>query len=304
MPLAIVHGFVRNQGDGWSQTMTYLGQFLDECALLPAEEVEARPDHHEVFLGRTRQLALRTAELHRALATETDDVAFRAEPVSETDLANWSRRLAHEADTALATLGAHLGNLDAEARADGEFLLARRGEIMERIGAQMPARVEAYKTRIHGDYHLGQVLVAQQDFYIIDFEGEPRKTPEERREKQLPLRDIAGLLRSLDYAAWAALTRVTQDHPHRRDLLRNQALAWRDQVSAAFLDAYREAIRGCRSHPQDEAVVRSLLVAFMMEKAFYEIQYELANRPSWVAIPLSGAMSFLFPEFVRTPHAS
>jgi maltose alpha-D-glucosyltransferase/alpha-amylase len=284
--------------------MTYLGQFLDECALLPVEEVGTQSDRHEVFLARTRQLALRTAEMHRALATDTENAAFSPEPVTKDDVAAWSSRVTHEADAALSSLGSRLADLEPAARADAEFLLAHRQEIFARIARQTLAQVDAVKTRIHGDLHLGQVLVAQQDFYIIDFEGEPRKSLEERREKHLPLKDVAGLLRSLDYAAWAALTRVIQDHPHRRDLLRSQALAWRDQVSAAFLDAYRETIRGCPSHPRDDDAARGLLKAFMVEKAFYELRYEIASRPSWVAIPLAGARSLLFPEFVRTSHAA
>ncbi len=301
-PLAVVHAFVRNQGDGWSQTLTYLGQFLDECTLLPPEEEAQLANRHTVYLDRVRQLGLRTAELHRALATETADPAFQGEAVTPEDVQRWSDLVLAEGEKALAALEEGMGGLDAEAQQSAKFLLTNREEIFRRIAGHVPERVDAIRTRLHGDFHLGQVLVAQQDFFIIDFEGEPRKTPAERRLKHLPLRDVAGLLRSFDYAAWASLPRVTQDHPHRRELLERQALMWRDQASAAFLTAYGDAIQGCPSHPRDEAVVRSLLTLFMVEKIFYEVQYEISNRPSWVGIPLLGAMTFLFPESPQGGH--
>jgi maltose alpha-D-glucosyltransferase/alpha-amylase len=295
IPLAVVHGYVRNQGDGWSLTLTYLGQFLDECALLPTEEVEARSAQHTLYLDRVRQLGRRTAELHRALASETDDPAFRPEPMTAEDLRAWRSGAEAEARAALNTLQAGVGNLDEPARADAERLLAGRDEILRRIAAQAAQQVDAVKTRVHGDYHLGQVLVVQQDFMIIDFEGEPRKTAEERRRKQSPLRDVAGMLRSFDYAAWAALPRVVQDHPQRRDFLQRQVLAWRDQTTSAFLDAYEQAIAGCACYPANQAAARRLLSLFMIEKIFYELQYELASRPAWVGIPIRGAMAFLLP---------
>jgi maltose alpha-D-glucosyltransferase/alpha-amylase len=302
-PLAVVHAFVRNQGDGWSQTLTYLGQFLDECALLPTEEVEARTAEHTLYLDRVRQLGRRTAELHRALASDSDDPVFRPEPISAAELQAWRDGALHEAEAAFRALAASLAQLDEPARTNANQLLAGREEVLRRVAAQAPGAAEAVKTRIHGDYHLGQVLVIQQDFMIIDFEGEPRKNAEERRRKQSPLRDVAGMLRSFDYAAWAALPRVVQDHPQRRDFLQRQALAWRDLATAAFLDSYQQAIAGCRSYPADPEVARQLLSLFMIEKIFYELQYELASRPAWVGIPILGAMAFLLPRALDGGHA-
>jgi maltose alpha-D-glucosyltransferase/alpha-amylase len=302
-PLAIVHGFVRNQGDGWSQTLTYLGQFLDECALLPTEEVEATSAAHTLYLDRVRQLGRRTAELHRALCSDSDDPAFRPEPVSAAELQAWRDGAVHEAEAAFRALTAGLGHLEEPARTNANQLLAGRDEVLRRVAAQAPSQVDAVKTRIHGDYHLGQVLVIQQDFMIIDFEGEPRKNAEERRRKQSPLRDVAGMLRSFDYAAWAALPRVVQDHAQRREFLQRQALAWRDKATAAFLDSYQQAIAGCPAYPADPEVARQLLSLFMIEKIFYELQYELASRPAWVGIPIVGAMAFLLPGALDRGHA-
>jgi maltose alpha-D-glucosyltransferase/alpha-amylase len=150
------------------------------------------------------------------------------------------------------------------------------------------------KTRYHGDYHLGQVVIAQNDYYILDFEGEPRRPLAERRGKHTPLKDVAGMLRSFDYAAWAALDHQTKDHPERRALLRPHVQAWRDQAGAVFLAGYRETLAGTACYPTEEAAAQGLLRLAMLEKLFYEIGYELANRPGWVWIPLAGANELLF----------
>jgi maltose alpha-D-glucosyltransferase / alpha-amylase len=136
--------------------------------------------------------------------------------------------------------------------------------------------------------------VAQNDFYILDFEGEPRRPLAERRTKHSPLKDVAGMLRSFDYAARAALDHESKGHPERRALLRPHVLAWRDQVSAAFLAGYRETLAGSACYPAEEPAAKSLLKIAMLEKLFYEIGYELANRPAWVWIPLAGAHELLF----------
>ena len=160
----------------------------------------------------------------------------------------------------------------------------RRKEVdalLDRLGSMRP---HGTKTRIHGDYHLGQVLVAQADIYIIDFEGEPRRSLEERRAKSSPLRDVAGMLRSFDYAAFAALDRVTAkgiESPRAEAL----AWRWRDRSAARFLEAYAEATDGAGQDP--------LLSLFLAQKAFYEIGYEAANRPAWLSIPVRGVLDLL-----------
>jgi trehalose synthase-fused probable maltokinase len=138
----------------------------------------------------------------------------------------------------------------------------------------MPAKVDAKRTRVHGDYHLGQVLIASDDVFIIDFEGEPMRPLTERRDKHLPLRDVSGMLRSFQYAA-ASVTRAVRA----------------DEKSAAKLHA--QAIRGCPSFPADLAQATDLLRLFVIEKALYEIGYEIANRPDWTDIPLAGVLAIV-----------
>ena len=164
---------------------------------------------------------------------------------------------------------------------------------MNCIDALAEEPVAAVKTRIHGDYHLGQVLVAQNDWYIIDFEGEPAKTPAQRRAKHSPLRDLAGMLRSFDYAAWAAVRHVAATTGTVADATVEQAVAWRNETFDAFMAGYRELNTEIPSYPADEREATRLLQLFTLEKACYELAYEAANRPDWIAIPIKGITAIL-----------
>jgi len=294
--LALVQGFVANQGDAWSQRLDHLSQFLEHCLLQPAEEIEAELDaDHAVETMTMGILGRRTAELHRALATPSGDAAFEPEPITATDLAAWTRELREEAQASLDQL-ARAAAGDAPGATGSEraaALLAARARILRRIDGLLPAQVDGLKTRFHGDYHLGQVLVVEDDFIIIDFEGEPERAPEERRRKLSPLKDVAGMLRSFDYAAEAALARVTVDRAHERERLVPFARDWERRVREAFLAGYREAAEGAGFLPHEEAALDALLSLYTWQKAFYELRYELAQRPEWVAVPLAGLAALL-----------
>ncbi|HEY7157435.1 MAG TPA: hypothetical protein VH575_26005, partial [Gemmataceae bacterium] len=151
----------------------------------------------------------------------------------------------------------------------------------------------AAKIRCHGDYHLGQVLRVENDYIILDFEGEPARPVRERRAKQSPLKDVAGMLRSYHYAAYAGLFAFTQSHPEDFVRLEPGAELWFQWVSAAFLREYRAAAVGAGFLPDDSAWFAALLDAFMLEKALYELHYELNHRPDWVRIPLRGILALL-----------
>jgi trehalose synthase-fused probable maltokinase len=152
----------------------------------------------------------------------------------------------------------------------------------------MPAKVDVKRTRVHGDYHLGQILVAEDDVFIIDFEGEPMRPLAERRGKHLPLRDVAGMLRSFQYAAASAARAPRADEDA---VARLEPCAGR--MSATFLAAYAQAIRGCPSFPADLGQATDLLRLFLIEKALYEIGYELAHRPDWADIPLAAVLAIV-----------
>ena len=295
--LAAVFGFARNQGDGWVYTTEYLQRTLDELRLRAAAEhpetAPAQAEPHGFYLEQARVLGQRTAELHRALATPTADPAFAAEPIGAADLKGWQRAVRRQADAAFKALRQALPRLDEAQRAQVQALLARREACFARIDELTETPVGAAKTRVHGDYHLGQVLVAQNDFYILDFEGEPARPLAERRAKSSPLKDVAGMLRSFDYAAWAAVMTLTELHAGSGEVVRSLAETWRAATEAAFLGAYRETIAGCPSYPEDEAQAARLLDLFLLEKALYEICYEAANRPHWLRIPLEGVTGLL-----------
>jgi maltose alpha-D-glucosyltransferase/alpha-amylase len=306
--LAVLHQYIPNEGSGWDYAIAYLRRFIDDALTRPvaAEATVAAPPPgdaaavesatHGGFLAIMATLGKRTAELHAALAKTTGDAAFDPEPFTADDLARLRTRLREEADTTIAAVRERLDALPADVRAGAQRLIERRDPLLARIDALVPARIDAAKTRYHGDYHLGQVLINQHDFIIVDFEGEPSRSLEERRAKHSPLRDVAGMLRSFGYAAAVALRQAT---PPAADRARVEAplAQWQTQTARAFLDAYTQTATGIASHPADPAAAGGLIALFTLEKALYELRYELANRPDWVAIPLAAVLQ----NIDRTP---
>ena len=294
--LMIVQAFVRNQGDGWTYTLDQLVRYLDEIRLGgSAADTPAGDSTEEMafYLSLAGTLGQRTAELHRALAVESGDPAFEPEPVTEEDTGRWVEDAKAQADRAFASLEQASAKLTGEDHDEVEALLARRQECLDLIGSLIAGGVTASKTRYHGDYHLGQVLKAQNDWFIIDFEGEPAKSLDQRRAKHSPLKDVAGMLRSFNYAAWAAVKRVEDLQADAGPKVLGSALEWEQRSSDAFLSAYHDAIAGCSSYPADQDVAKRLLDLFTLEKALYEIAYESANRPAWLGIPIKGVTGIL-----------
>lgn len=272
--LSVLQAFVPNTGDGWSWMLDRL----------------ARSESHEEATVWLDRLGRRTAEMHRAFATDTADPAFRPDPVASEDLGAWvgaAEAMARRALDGLVTARERLGS---EARGLAEDLLARSDALFQRLRTALAQAPDFAKTRHHGDYHLGQVLVTDGDAVIVDFEGEPMRPLEERRAKHAALRDVAGMLRSLAYAAAAAARTLPEDE---RDAAQGRLSAWEAEASRAYLDAYLEAARGGVFLSADRAAAERVLRFFMLEKALYEVVYELANRPDWVAIPLRGVLALL-----------
>jgi maltose alpha-D-glucosyltransferase/alpha-amylase len=284
--LMLVQGFVRNQGDAWGWTLDWLSR--------AADQPEDGNDALAGYLAFIAALGKRLGELHAVLARRCDDPAFAPEEAGTADRTSWAAGAIAQLDPALALLrdAQELSEEDAAlrdsvlARADGLRAAARR------LAASADG---ALKTRVHGDFHLGQVLVAQGDAVIVDFEGEPARTLEERRAKGSPLRDVAGLLRSLDYAAGAAAGQLSSAPAERRDAL---LARFRQEAGAAFLTAYREAEAAAPVRWAPEATTDALIDLFTLEKAAYEVRYEAANRPGWLPIPLRG-LAALADRLVR-----
>jgi maltose alpha-D-glucosyltransferase/alpha-amylase len=294
MTLALLQGYVENQGDCWSYTLDYLGRFLEEChtATLP---LAAPAQVHAAYLVLIHTLGQRTGELHNALGETTGDSAFDPEPVTETDLTDWVLQVQAEAEATLDLLELREDGLAETARETAQILLMQRKALADRLQACISGQIKAVKTRYHGDYHLGQVLLTQNDFVITDFEGEPARPFAERRHKHSPLRDVAGMLRSFNYASHIAFAHATVERP--ADLAKFEPLVcdWEVEVGRVFIAAYEEAVRTSSLFATD-ASQRGLLDLFLLEKALYEVRYELDNRPDWVIIPLRGILSLLQPE--------
>jgi maltose alpha-D-glucosyltransferase/alpha-amylase len=298
--LGVLFAFVRNQDSAWPQAINYLTRYLDEELLMtspaagPTEPPTPEASAHPMYLERAGQLGRRTAELHQALCPEaTDDPAFAPEPIAAEDLAQWREAAVASARAMLGNLARRRKGLPESAESLADRLLQRREELPRRLVDLLPATVDAVKTRLHGDYHLGQVLAVKNDFSIIDFEGEPMRTLAERRQKGSPLRDVAGMLRSYAYVAAAAVRQMGEIQPATMPVLQQRGEDWLRQVTAAFWDGYQGAAAGMRSLPAASAVTNALLKFFMLEKAIYEVEYELAHRPAWITVPLSGVLAMI-----------
>jgi maltose alpha-D-glucosyltransferase/alpha-amylase len=183
----------------------------------------------------------------------------------------------------------------------GRRLAAHRGAIVAYIESAWNASFDGIKIRHHGDLHLGQILIAKDDVYFLDFEGEPRRSLEERRRKAPPARDVAGFLRSIDYAASAAIDRAPNLKPEESAALAQQIRGWADNLADAYWESYRETLGDARLWPADQDQSKRLLDLFLLEKAFYEIEYEITNRPAWAHIPLEATLRILEQRGVISP---
>ena len=293
MTLAMLQGYVRNQGDCWGYTLDYLDRFLEECRA--AREAPRTPTEvHGAYLVLMRTLGKRTGELHKALAIPSGDPAFDAEPVEHHDLVTWMKQAQAEVATTLDMLDHRCETLDEAVRTEAKVLLARRHELVERIEAYVPAKVEAAKIRYHGNYHLGQLLLKKNNFVIINFDGDLALPFAERCQKHSPLKDVASMLRSFNDAVNTALARISTERPEDFATLEPFGRGWEAIVGQTFVDAYAETVRGSGLYASWQAV-HGLLDLFLLEKALYELRYELDNRPDWVRIPLRGILKLLGP---------
>jgi len=278
--VAIAQAYVFNQGDGWQWTIDRLARAVDEGATPFAGSGEDGLGQYMVF---ARQTGRRIGQMHRLLAEPTDNPAFAAETVTAPRAAAIGTRILAQLDSALI---AAKSARDSEAAALARELAARRNALSSVIAERAAGAAGQVRTRIHGDLHLGQILVVGEDVQIIDFEGEPTKPLEERRRKALPLRDLAGMMRSFDYAA-SQVERQAKQAGGGEGVARAASILtdFRNRAAAALLDGYAEA---CGQPVSREGL--ALLELLKLEKAVYEICYEAANRPDWLIVPLKGAL--------------
>jgi len=285
--LMLAQAFVRNQGDGWGWTLDFLARAVEEIAVTAAE----REDEEDVFTeyaGFASAVGKRLAELHAVLAQPSDQPEFAPEEADDDMLRGWAESASEQLDMAFALLHEMHTWPDDATHALAESLLSRAQALHDAALRLAREGRGALRTRVHGDFHLGQVLVVQGDACIIDFEGEPARPMEQRRAKSCPLRDVAGLLRSFDYAAAAAAggrTATSAQTDERRVGLLER---FRHDAAGRFLRAYREVLNNTDRRWVPQMAEAPLLDLLLMEKAAYEIRYEAANRPTWLAIPLRG----------------
>ena len=305
--LGIVQDFVANQGDAWSFTLNQASSYLEHVQARRIDIGEAPAVTQSlmeltnqeiplllqeliggVYLEMARLIGKRTGEMHLALATEPDDYRFSPEPFSLL----YQRSLYHSMRTltrrVFDLLNKNLPSMSPPIKARAETVAPMEKEILSRFSKLFSKKIPAVKTRIHGDYHLGQILYTGNDFIIIDFEGEPARSIGERRLKRSPFRDVAGMIRSFHYPTYSILFSKKTFSPEEVTALEPWAECWYKYVAATFLRSYLQTVKGASFIPSGNEDLELLLNAYLMEKAIYEVAYELNNRPDWVTIPLKG----------------
>jgi maltose alpha-D-glucosyltransferase/alpha-amylase len=306
--LGLLEGLVENEGDAWKWTIEELERYYEACAptAFPEEATVSEDlvtlsetplsqlarDHVGLYLESAATLGRRTGQLHRALATPTDDPAFQSEPLTEQNLQQLLDSWREQAVDVFNVLKENVSRLPDDAVEQAALVLGRRREFLSRLRLPAAEAGQGMRIRIHGDYHLGQILRVKTDFMILDFEGEPSRPLAERRAKQSPLKDVAGMLRSFSYAAYATLMNWSARRGEDAARLEPWARLWERSAAAEFLRGYREATAGADFLPADPVVFRRMLGGFRLSKALYEVLYELNNRPAWVRVPLMGILSF------------
>jgi maltose alpha-D-glucosyltransferase/alpha-amylase len=288
--VGIVHAFVENQGDAWTVSSAYLDRFVDEQRLLPAS---GKSEQQTPYLRYMSQTGRRVAEMHVALAASSELPDFIPEPIRSEDTKRWIGEVMARAERVFEALKQRREAVREADRPLVDEMLAQRAGLRARLSALLPRNIDGLKIRHHGDFHLGQMLIVKDDIFIIDFEGEPRRPLEERRRKAPAARDAAGLIRSIDYSVTAALERALTVAGDEQGKLAAALSDWRDRATEAFLAGYREAMTDHRLWPADPHAAADLLNFFLLEKAFYEIEYELAYRPDWLRVPLLGMLRIL-----------
>jgi maltose alpha-D-glucosyltransferase / alpha-amylase len=298
--LCLLQSAIANEGDAWTLTLDAVGRFYERVLTRKADlQNQATPPGPllEELIGgiypeKAKLIGRRTGELHRALALRADERAFAPEQFNAMAQRSVYQNMRASLRRNFALLEKKMPSLPDAFRDEAAQVLASEKQILAQEQRLLDRRVNATKIRIHGDYHLGQVLYTGKDFIILDFEGEPARPLSERKLKRSALRDVAGMMRSFQYAAYSALWQPAmraEDVP----FLERWADLWYRQMSSVFLQSYLAATAGADFIPPDAKDFQVLLEAYLLDKAVYEVGYELNNRPAWVVIPIRGIKHIL-----------
>jgi maltose alpha-D-glucosyltransferase/alpha-amylase len=307
MTLGILQQLVRNSGDAWHYTLDTLGRFFEAAMVRRPDLGEPPlPDGIGIFeaahldppqlaketmadyLERAKLLGCRTAELHLALASDTEDPAFAPEPIT-----SFYQRSLYQTMRSITVQNFRLLRNLRETIPEAVQILDLEGEAVRKLQRLLQLKISATRIRCHGDYHLGQVLYTGKDFVIIDFEGEPARPLSERRIKRSPLQDVAGMLRSLNYAAYGTLYSHHSGLAADPSVLQPWADFWYLWAAGAYLGSYLKVAEGANFIPRASRDTKVLLETFLLGKALYELGYEANNRPDWIKIPIHGVLALV-----------
>ena len=296
--LALIQSAIANEGDAWKFTLYEVGSYYERVLSRKADlDGTGSAQLVQELIGgvypeKARLLGQRTGELHRALASESDDPAFAPEPFNALAQRSVVQSMRASSRRAFELLRKKIDDLPDAFRTEAEEVLAAENQILAQERRLLEQRSAAHKIRIHGDFHLGQALHTGRDFIFLDFEGEPARPLGERKLKRSPLRDVAGMMRSFQYAAYSALWQPAM-RPEDVPFLERWADVWYREISSTFLQSYLAATSDAPFIPRNEADLQIALEAYLLDKAVYEIGYELNHRPDWVVIPIRGIKHIL-----------
>lgn len=301
---------VINQGDAWKYFTNEFKEFLKRAIELEyhtkplpikphtlALTLEQTPTELRQIMGeeiynKATLLGRRTAEMHLALGTESKNSDFEPEAIDEIFQKQLLQNIIHLVDTRFSMLEANIEKIDGKLRDDAIDMISRKDRVKKFFTNVLSREMKGERIRIHGDYHLGQVLMSNSDFFILDFEGEPDKLHFERRLKYPPLKDVAGMMRSFRYAAYSVIFSEYASQPLQLERLMAVADVWYHYVSRYYLGEYIKHTAGSNILPNEEKI-NDLLQVYSFKKAIYELGYEINNRPEWTVIPLQSLVKFV-----------
>jgi maltose alpha-D-glucosyltransferase/alpha-amylase len=300
MVVGLLQSAISSEGDAWRMTLDAVGRYYERVLgrKMDLQNQTATPGAlldeliGGIYPERAILLGQRTGELHLALASRSDDPAFEPEPFNAMAQRSVYQNMRALLRRNFGLLKKRIVDLPEAFREEAEQVLAVEKEIHEREKRLLDRKTNAAKIRIHGDYHLGQLLSTGKDFVILDFEGEPARALSERKLKRSALRDVAGMMRSFQYAAYSALWQPAM-RPEDVPFLERWADLWYRQMSSVFLQSYLKITTDAVFIPKNSDDFQILLQGYLLDKAVYEIGYELNNRPEWVVIPIRGIKHIL-----------
>jgi maltose alpha-D-glucosyltransferase/alpha-amylase len=291
--VAVVHALVANQGDAWAVTSAYLDRFVDEQRVLAASQHPGESEEQAPYLRYMSQMGKRVAEMHLAFAASSAFEDFAPQPIRPADVQRWIEDAAARVERVFDALKQQRDKIGETDRPLVDQTLAQRATLHDRLKALLALDTDGLNIRHHGDFNLGRMLIVKDDIFITGFEGDLRRPLDERRRKAPAARDVAGLIRSIEYSVTAALGRALNLAPDEHGRLGAALTEWVGRSTATFLAAYREITTNSSLWPTDPQAAGRMLDFFLLEQMLNELEYELAQRPEWLRVPLTGVLRFL-----------